>query len=114
MTQKYSFILYSIGEIRDYGRLKMALVKDVVIYAAALNQLDINKYNPFHFIKIIILSAQNLVKSCLEIKVSYVIPLSSYKVFTPIKLFKATKLFSYTILLNTNLIKDKLDKNFLI
>ncbi len=111
--EKYPFMRYFIGDIRDYRRLKMALEDiDVVIHAAALKQVDTAEYNPFEFIKTNILGAQNLVEACLETKVSNVIALSTDKAVSPVNLYGATKLCSDKIFISANQIKGKKNIKF--
>ena len=50
--EKYPFMRYFIGDIRDKTRLSMALKDiDIVIHAAALKQIETAEYNPIETIK---------------------------------------------------------------
>ena len=106
--KKYPFIRFFIGDVRDYERLKMAM-KDVhlVIHAAALKQVDTAEYNPIEYIKTNIGGAENVVRACIENKVSKVIALSTDKASDPINLYGATKLTSDKIFEAANNISGK-------
>ena len=106
--KKYPFIRFFIGDVRDYERLKMAM-KDVhlVIHAAALKQVDTAEYNPIEYIKTNIGGAENVVRACIENKVSKVIALSTDKASDPINLYGATKLTSDKIFVAANNISGK-------
>src|SRR5450756_2113085 len=50
--EKYPFIRYFIGDVRDKDRLDMALRDvDYVIHAAAMKQVTTAEYNPFECIR---------------------------------------------------------------
>ena len=50
--EKYPFIRFFLGDIRDLNRLKQAFEDvDYVVHAAALKQVPAAEYNPFEFIK---------------------------------------------------------------
>ena len=45
--EKYTFMRYFIGDVRDLNRLTLAMQGvDYVVHAAALKQVDIAEYNP--------------------------------------------------------------------
>lgn len=107
---KYSFMRYFIGDVRDKDRLKLALNGiDIVVHAAALKQVPAAEYNPIEFIKTNIIGAQNIVEVALELDVTNVIALSTDKASSPINLYGATKLCSDKLFISANNIKG--DKN---
>ena len=86
-------IRYFIGDIRDFNRLKMAMVGvDYVIHAAALKQVPAAEYNPFEAVKTNIIGGQNVIDASIENNVKKVIALSTDKAAAPINLYCATKL----------------------
>ena len=61
--EKYKFIRYFLGDIRDKERVFTALNGvDYVVHAAALKQVPRAEYNPFEYIKTNVLGAQNIVE----------------------------------------------------
>lgn len=92
---KYPFIRFFIGDVRDEKRLTRAFSEiDLVIHAAALKQVPTAEYNPFEVINTNILGAQNVIEAALNTKVKKVIALSTDKASSPINLYGATKLCS--------------------
>ena len=90
-----TLVRYFIGDVRDYGRLKMAMDKvDIVVHAAALKQVPTSEYNPFEAVKTNIIGGQNVIDAAMEHGVEKVIALSTDKVAAPINLYGATKLTS--------------------
>jgi UDP-N-acetylglucosamine 4,6-dehydratase len=64
--EKYPFIRYFIGEVRDRDRLELALNDvDFVVHAAALKQVTTAEYNSFECIRINVFGAENVVSACL-------------------------------------------------
>ena len=59
---RYPFIRYFIGDVRDRDRLDLAL-RDVeyVIHAAAMKQVTTAEYNPFECIRTNVFGAENIV-----------------------------------------------------
>jgi UDP-N-acetylglucosamine 4,6-dehydratase (inverting) len=100
---KYPFIRYFLGDVRDLSRLTFALKEiDVVIHAAALKHVPAAEYNPFEFIKTNVLGAQNIIDASIVNKVNKVIALSTDKAVSPINLYGATKLCSDKLFLAAN------------
>ncbi len=100
---KYPFIRYFLGDVRDLSRLTFALKEiDVVIHAAALKHVPAAEYNPFEFIKTNVLGAQNIIDASITNKVNKVIALSTDKAVSPINLYGATKLCSDKLFLAAN------------
>ncbi len=94
---------YFIGDVRDLGRLKMAMVDvDVVIHAAALKQVPACEYNPFEAVKTNIIGGQNVIDAAISCGVKKVIALSTDKAAAPINLYGATKLASDKLFVAAN------------
>ena len=114
--EKYSYMRYFIGDVRDLERLKLAM-QDVhyVVHAAALKQVDIAEYNPMECIKTNVGGAENVVKAALSSNVSKVISLSTDKASDPINLYGATKLTSDKIFVSANnIVGDKHPTRFAV
>ncbi len=102
-TVKYPFLRYFIGDIRDAGRLEMAMRGvDTVIHAAALKHVPIAEYNPFECIATNVYGAENLVNASIRSGVKHVIALSTDKAANPINLYGASKLASDKIFIAAN------------
>ena len=113
--EKYPFIRFFLGDIRDLSRLNRALEGiDTVIHAAALKQLLKAEYNPDEFIKTNIIGAQNLIEACLSKNVDRVIALSTDKAAAPINLYGATKLCSDKLFIAANNIRGSSKTTFSI
>ena len=114
-TDKYPFIRFFLGDIRDLSRLNRALEGiDTVIHAAALKQLPKAEYNPDEFIKTNIIGAQNLIEACLSKNIDKVIALSTDKAAAPINLYGATKLCSDKLFIAANNIRGRSKTTFSI
>lgn len=84
---------FFLGDIRDSGRLDLALHNvDYVVHAAALKQVDTGEYNPMEFVKTNVFGSQNVIDSCIRNSVKKVVALSTDKASSPINLYGATKL----------------------
>jgi UDP-N-acetylglucosamine 4,6-dehydratase/5-epimerase len=106
--EKYPFIRFFIGDIRDKERLTRALEGiDFVIHAAALKHVNLGEYNPMEVVKTNVIGAQNVVDTCLDQNVKNVLALSTDKASSPINLYGASKLCSDKIFLSANNIKGK-------
>jgi UDP-N-acetylglucosamine 4,6-dehydratase/5-epimerase len=104
---------YFIGDVRDLGRLKMAMNGvDVVIHAAALKQVPACEYNPFEAVKTNIIGGQNVIDAALSQGVKKVIALSTDKAAAPINLYGATKLASDKLFIAANNYSGKHDIKF--
>ena len=110
MQQHFSYmdqsnvLRYFIGDVRDKGRLLLALRSgvDIVIHAAALKHVPALEYNPFEAVKTNIIGAQNVIEAALESGVRKVITLSTDKAAAPINLYGATKLASDKLFVSAN------------
>ena len=83
--EKYPFIRYFIGDIRDKERLDFALNGvDYVFHAAAMKQVDTSEYNPTECINTNIFGTQNLIAAAQKHKVKKFISISTDKAVNPI------------------------------
>ncbi len=100
---KYAAMRYFIGDVRDAGRLEMAMRGvDTVVHAAALKQVPTAEYNPFECIATNIHGAENVVNACIKAGVKHVVALSTDKAANPINLYGASKLASDKIFIAAN------------
>ena len=96
-------VRFFIGDIRDYGRLKSALLNtDIVFHAAALKHVPALEYNPFEAVKTNIIGSQNLITACQDLKIKKVLALSTDKAAAPINLYGATKLTADKLFVASN------------
>ena len=104
---------YFIGDVRDLGRLKMAMKGvDYVVHAAALKQVPATEYNPFEAVKTNVLGGQNVIDAAFKNGVKKVIALSTDKAAAPINLYGATKLTSDKLFITANNYKGTQDIKF--
>jgi FlaA1/EpsC-like NDP-sugar epimerase len=114
-TNKFPFLRYFIGDIRDKSRLTSALEDiDYVVHAAALKQVTSTEYNPIEAIKTNVIGAQNIIEACIDKNVKKIIAISTDKAVSPINLYGATKLCSDKLFLSANNIIGKKDISFSI
>jgi UDP-N-acetylglucosamine 4,6-dehydratase len=93
--ERYPFLRYFIGDVRDAARLETAMRGvDYVIHAAALKHVPIAEYNPFECIKTNVMGAENVVNAAISAGVQRVVALSTDKAANPINLYGASKLAS--------------------
>jgi len=111
--EKYPFIRYFIGDVRDKDRLEMALNDvDYVVHAAAMKQVTTAEYNPFECIRTNVFGAENVVSAALRCGVRRVIALSTDKAANPINLYGASKLASDKIFVAANNLSGSKDIRF--
>ena len=102
-NDKKTPIRYFIGDVRDFNRLKMAMIDvDIVIHAAALKQVPTAEYNPFEAVKTNIIGGQHVIDAALQSSVEKVVALSTDKAAAPINLYGATKLTSDKLFIAAN------------
>ena len=102
-VEKYPFIRYFIGDVRDKDRLDLALRDiDFVVHAAAMKQVTTAEYNPFECIRTNVFGAENVVSACLRRGVRRVVALSTDKAANPVNLYGASKLASDKIFVAAN------------
>lgn len=100
---RYPFMRYFIGDVRDAERLEMAMRDvDIVVHAAAMKQIPAAEYNPFECIQTNVHGAENVVRAALRARVGRVIALSSDKAVSPINLYGASKLAADKIFVAAN------------
>ena len=93
--EKYPFLRYFIGDVRDRDRLDLALRDvDYVVHAAAMKQVTTAEYNPFECIRTNVFGAENIVTAAIRCGVKRVVALSTDKAANPINLYGASKLAS--------------------
>lgn len=93
--EKYDFMRYFIGDVRDRDRLVTAMRGvDYVVHAAALKHVPAAEYNPFECIRTNVIGAENIVNAAIEAGVKRVIALSTDKAANPVNLYGASKLAS--------------------
>lgn len=101
--EKYPFMRYFIGDVRNRDRLEMAMRGvDYVVHAAALKQVPIAEYNPFECIATNVIGAENVVQAAISRGVKRVIALSTDKAANPVNLYGASKLASDKIFVAAN------------
>ncbi len=111
--EKFPFMRFFLGDVRDLERLKLAMSGvDFVIHAAALKQVPSAEYNPMEYVKTNINGAENIIQASIFQKVSKVIALSTDKAANPINLYGATKLASDKIFVAANNIVGKIKTSF--
>jgi len=99
----FPYMRFFIGDVRDFERLKMAMVNiDYVVHAAAQKIVPMAEYNPFECIHTNIIGMENVVRAALQSGVQKVIALSTDKAASPINLYGATKLASDKICIAAN------------
>ena len=101
--ERYPFMRYFIGDVRDRDRLELAMRDiDYVVHAAALKQVPTAEYNPFECIRTNVFGAENVVTAALRRNVRKVIALSTDKAANPVNLYGASKLASDKIFVAAN------------
>ncbi len=101
-------VRFFIGDVRDVGRLEMAMRDvDYVIHAAALKQVPVAEYNPFECIRTNVNGAENVVQASLRTNVRRVIALSTDKAANPINLYGASKLAADKIFIAANALSGR-------
>tara|TARA_B100001121_G_scaffold193811_1_gene169350 strand:+ start:16311 stop:17309 length:999 start_codon:yes stop_codon:yes gene_type:complete len=110
---KYPFIRFFLGDIRDKDRLLSATENvETIVHAAALKQVPATEYNPFEAIKTNIIGANNLIEAALKNNIRNVLALSTDKACSPINLYGATKLCSDKLFISANNIKGNRNIKF--
>ncbi|NWG45330.1 MAG: UDP-N-acetylglucosamine 4,6-dehydratase (inverting) [Alphaproteobacteria bacterium] len=100
---RYPFMRYFIGDVRNRDRLELAMRGvDFVIHAAAMKQVPTAEYNPFECIHTNVLGAENVVTAAIRQNVKRVVALSTDKAANPINLYGASKLASDKIFVAGN------------
>ena len=106
---------YFLGDVRDEGRLKLAMAGvDYVVHAAALKHVPAAEYNPMECIKTNVMGAQNVIQAAMDADVQSVVALSTDKAANPINLYGATKLCSDKLFTAANNIRGHRDIRFAV
>ena len=114
-TERYPFMRYFIGDVRDADRLELAMREvDYVIHAAALKHVPAAEYNPFECISTNVHGAEHVVKAALNTDVQRVIALSTDKAVSPINLYGASKLAADKIFVAANNLSGKKPVRFAV
>ncbi|WP_217807920.1 UDP-N-acetylglucosamine 4,6-dehydratase (inverting) [Oceanibacterium hippocampi] len=101
--ERYPFMRFFIGDVRNRDRLEMAMRDvDYLVHAAALKHVPIAEYNPLECIHTNVLGAENVLHAAIHNKVKKVIALSTDKAANPINLYGASKLASDKIFVAAN------------
>ena len=104
-SNKYDYLRYFIGDIRDKERLNRALYGvDIVVHAAALKQVPAIEYNPYECIKTNVIGAQNIIEASLDNKIKQIVALSTDKASSPVNLYGASKLCSDKLFISANVL----------
>lgn len=102
-----SCLKFIIGDVRDFEVLKMATQNvDVVFHLAALKHVPICELQPDEAIKTNIQGTQNLIKACIENKVSKVIDVSTDKAVNALNLYGMTKAVGERLIIQANLLSN--------
>jgi len=110
---KKDILRYFIGDVRDLGRIKMAMKGvDYVVHSAALKQVPATEYNPFEAVKTNVLGGQNVIDAAYKNGVKKIIALSTDKAAAPINLYGATKLTSDKLFITANNYRGTQDIKF--
>ena len=89
-NEKFPFIRFFIGDVRDKERLSRAMEGiDYVIHAAATKIVPTAETNPFECIKTNIDGSMNVINASISNKVKKVVALSTDKACNPINLYGA-------------------------
>jgi UDP-N-acetylglucosamine 4,6-dehydratase len=111
--EKYKFLRYFLGDVRDLSRLKIAFRDvDLVLHAAALKHVPSAEYNPTEYIKTNIIGSQNVIEAAMSNKVKKVIALSTDKAASPLNLYGATKLCLEKLFTSSNSYVGNLNISF--
>jgi len=112
-VDKYPFMRYFLGDVRDKDRLYRAFRGiDIVVHAAALKQVPAAEYNPMEFVKTNVIGAENVITVAIDSGVQNVVALSTDKAAAPINLYGATKLCSDKLFVAANNIAGGHDIKF--
>jgi UDP-N-acetylglucosamine 4,6-dehydratase len=114
-VERWPFMRWFIGDVRDAPRLEMAMRGvDYVIHAAALKHVPIAEYNPFECIKTNVMGAENVVNAAIARGVKKVVALSTDKAANPINLYGASKLASDKIFVAAEAMAGGSDTRFCV
>lgn len=102
-----------IGDVRDYDRVRMAMVGvNIVIHAAALKVVPLCSYNPTETTKTNILGTENVGLAALDEGVDRAVMVSTDKAVEPVTLYGASKCYAEQLWLHLNNLKGWRDSLF--
>ena len=105
---------FFIGDVRDKERLSRALEDvNIVVHAAALKQVPVAEYNPFEAVKTNVYGSQNLIDSCLDADVEFVLAVGTDKAVSPFNTYGATKFLMERLFVSANYYKGNHKVKFL-
>ncbi len=114
-AERPGVLRFFIGDVRDQGRLALAMREiDVVVHAAALKHVPAAEYNPFECIRTNVNGAENVVHAALQNGVDKVLALSTDKAANPINLYGASKLASDKIFVAANNLSGSVGTRFAV
>lgn len=94
---------FFIGDVRDLGRLEMAMRGvTTVVHAAAMKIVPTAEYNPTECVATNVYGTENIVKAAIRCGVRRVVGLSTDKAVSPVNLYGTTKLAAERILIAAN------------
>lgn len=101
-------IRHFLGDVRDLERMRTATRgADIVIHAAALKRIDLIEYNVMDGIKTNVEGTMNVVRACIENRVSKAVFISTDKACSPVNSYGATKMLGERIFIESNYNKGK-------
>jgi len=100
---------YFIGDVRDLGRLRMAIKGvDIVVHAAALKDIVLCAHNPLEAVKTNIEGTSNVIQACVDQDtVEKAIILSTDKAVNPANLYGSTKMTAEKLWMDANFLSFK-------
>ena len=111
--QNLSYLRFFIGDVRDVGRLEMAMRDvDYVLHAAALKHVPLAEYNPLECIHTNVYGAENVVLAATRAGVQRVLALSTDKAASPANLYGASKLAAEKIFVAANSLSSRTPTRF--
>ncbi|WP_428326231.1 polysaccharide biosynthesis protein [Nitrosopumilus sp.] len=94
---------FFIGDVRDLGRLVLALEDiDFVFHAAALKHVPKVEYNPFEAVKTNVMGSQNVIDACIEKNIEKAVCIGTDKAVSPLNTYGATKLLMEKLFITAN------------
>lgn len=93
MKQRYPYLRYILGDIRDYDRLESAIAgHDIVIHAAAMKRIPESEAHPTECYATNIYGSTNVIRACIAQGIERCIGISTDKACQAITAYGASKL----------------------
>jgi UDP-N-acetylglucosamine 4,6-dehydratase/5-epimerase len=93
MRQKYPYLRYVLGDVRDYERLESAIAgHDIVIHAAAMKRIPEAEQQPTECYATNIYGSTNVIRACIAQGVERCIGISTDKACSAVTAYGASKL----------------------